>query len=106
MEIYWCMTRSIPDTDSRLGCFGFLSIYLSNSAGSNRCITALSAKNGTSAEEGAASSRSHQRPDFTRLSEQAQTGLPEAVKVQNLGLHPGGGDNWPAVCFKSRLLMI
>lgn len=57
-------------------------------------------------EWGSASSRSHEGLDFTKLCEQARDRIARGRVVQNLGLHPGGEDNWPVVCFKSSLLMI
>lgn len=93
MKIYWCMTQSIPDADRSFERNGFLSINPSNSASSNRWITAAR--------------RLQVCQIFSLFQVTRGIGCDKKSAcggATRRGVHPGDEDNWPALCLKCCLL--
>lgn len=86
IEICWCVTQSIPDADRSFQRHGCLSINPSNSASSNRWITAA------------------RRLWLCEMFSLFQ--VPRGAGRATRGIHPGDEDNWPALCLKWSLLMV
>ncbi len=70
----------MSDMDSRLGCCGFLSIYLSNSASSNQCVTVSLQLDGYKRVRLIQFQVTWgEALDFTKLFEQDEREMPEAL---------------------------